>query len=77
MESKLKEAEVYLSMGLLVEAFDVYRKILIENPGLDVSVEKDIKKKIAKIRNDIDSQADAKLKEVSEEDISFVKEGFL
>ncbi|MCP4687166.1 MAG: hypothetical protein GY859_03890, partial [Desulfobacterales bacterium] len=50
VESKLNEAEVCRSMGLLSEALGVYEQILVDMPDLDGPELEKIKKKINGLR---------------------------
>jgi tetratricopeptide (TPR) repeat protein len=53
LDSRLKEAEVYSSMGLLNESLKVYHSILLEEKGLAADMEKQIKAKIASLEKEI------------------------
>ena len=46
IDSKIKEAEVYYSMGLLDESLGVYKKALSDLPEQDSSAREDIEGKI-------------------------------
>jgi type II secretory ATPase GspE/PulE/Tfp pilus assembly ATPase PilB-like protein len=73
IESKVKEAEVYRSMGLLDESLRVYDIILSGSPELDPASQAKIKQRIDLLRKEIANQEKADSQAVSTKDISSFK----
>ncbi len=73
IESRINEAEVYRSMGLLMESLDVYEKILSGIPESDFENQEIVKGKIAQIKEEILVEKQANKHDVSSEDISILK----
>lgn len=53
IETRIKEAETYLSMGLPMESLGTFEKILSDHPELDALAKKTITEKIARINAEI------------------------
>jgi len=70
--SKIKEAEVYHSMGLYVESMNVYEKIL--ESELDDKSREDIQGKISTLEKEIDKLGQQDAEVLSSEQISMIKE---
>ncbi|HUT69169.1 MAG TPA: GspE/PulE family protein [Desulfatiglandales bacterium] len=75
LESRINEAEVYRSMGLLLESLGVYENMLSDLPTSDIDDQDKIKQKISQIKKEIDEQEQANKQDVSSEDISILKKG--
>ncbi len=73
VESKLNEAEVCRSMGLLSEALGVYEQILAEIPDLDGPTLKKVKDKISGLKLEIAEDEQSRSKLVSAREISIIK----
>ncbi len=73
IESRINEAEVYRSMGLLMESLDVYEKILSDISESDFENQEIVKEKITQIREEILVEEQANKQGVSSEDISILK----
>jgi type II secretory ATPase GspE/PulE/Tfp pilus assembly ATPase PilB-like protein/Tfp pilus assembly protein PilF len=74
LQSKLNEAEVYRSMGLLMESLNVYEKILPAIPKSDSRSREKVKHTIGQVKKEIVDQEQASMQNVSIEDISILKE---
>ena len=55
VSSKVKEAETYLSMGLLEESLVVYEQILTTPNELDRSMQETIRDKVTELKAEIES----------------------
>jgi type II secretory ATPase GspE/PulE/Tfp pilus assembly ATPase PilB-like protein len=75
LESKINEAEVYRSMGLLLESLGVYESVLSGLSESDIDNQDKIKQKIIQIRKEIVEQEQVDKQDVSSEDISILKNG--
>jgi len=75
LESRINEAEVYRSMGLLLESLGVYENILSDLPISDIDNQDKVKQKISQIKKEIDEQEQVNKQDVSSEDISILKKG--
>jgi tetratricopeptide (TPR) repeat protein len=71
--SKIKEAEVYCSMGLFSEALGVYEKIIGDPSGLDDGEKEKIQTAIVKVQEEITKEKESAQKEVSGEEISRIQ----
>lgn len=74
IESKVKEAEVYRSMGLLDESLRVYDRILSSSPELEPGSQAKIKQRIDILKKEIANQEKADAQAVSIKDISSFKQ---
>ncbi len=72
--SKLREAEVYRSMGLLDESIAIYEGILSVSPESESCDQENIKGRIEELRREIDELERADADAVSAQEIDFVKE---
>ena len=75
LESKINEAEVYRSMGLLGESLGVYESVLSGLPKSDIDNQDKIKQKISQIKKELVEQEQVDKQDVSSEDISILKNG--
>jgi type II secretory ATPase GspE/PulE/Tfp pilus assembly ATPase PilB-like protein len=75
LESKINEAEVYRSMGLLLESLGVYESVLSGLPVSDIDNQEKIKQKISQIKKELVEQEQIDKQDVSSEDISILKNG--
>ncbi|UCH08557.1 MAG: type II/IV secretion system protein [Deltaproteobacteria bacterium] len=75
LESKINEAEVYRSMGLLVESLGVYESVLSGLPTSDIENQDKIKQKITQVKKELVEQEQLDKQDVSSEDISILKNG--
>ena len=73
IHSKIKEAEVYCSMGLFSEALGVYEKIIGDSSGLADGEKKKVQAAIAKVQGEITKEKESAHKEVSGEEISRIQ----
>ena len=73
LQSKLNEAEVYRSMGLLVESLNAYEKILSDIPKLDSRNREKVEQTIGQVKKEIVDEEQTNVENVSTEDISILK----
>jgi len=73
LQSKFNEAEVYRSMGLLVESLNAYEKILSDIPKLDSRNREKVEQTMGQVKKEIVDEEQADVKNVSTEDISILK----
>lgn len=73
VQSKIKEAEVYCSMGLFSEALGVYEKIMSSPSGLDGAEKEKIAAAITKVQEEVAKEKESARKNVSGEDISRIQ----
>lgn len=71
--SKMKEAEVYYSMGLLDESLGVYKKIISNISDLLPQDLKKINEKIAQLKKEIKGNERRYARSISSEDVSIIK----
>lgn len=71
--AKIKEAEVYESMGLPEEALNAYQQILLSSGGLDPKTREKIQEKILSLRKEISTQDRMDGGLISHEDINTIK----
>ena len=71
--SRIKEAEVYRSMGLLMESMDVYEKILSDASELDPQEKANIKDEIGRLKKELVDLEKNESKKISTEDLSIIK----
>ncbi|MCD6295721.1 MAG: type II/IV secretion system protein, partial [Deltaproteobacteria bacterium] len=72
--TRIKEAEVYSSMGLAVESLGIYEQILSDNPDLDVEGLETITEKIGLLKKEIADREKIDGRTVSAEEVSAFKE---
>ena len=70
ISSKVKEAEVYYSMGLIEESLDIYQQILADIPASNSNNHKIITEKIKELKKELVEQDQIDNENVSAEDIS-------
>jgi type II secretory ATPase GspE/PulE/Tfp pilus assembly ATPase PilB-like protein len=75
LESKINEAEVYRSMGLLAESLGVYESVLSDLPTSEIDTQDKLKQRISQIKKELVEQEQADKQDVSSEDISILKNG--
>jgi len=71
--SKIKEAEVYHSMGLFVESLNVYEDILTRLPETDNSGRQNVQEKIEALQKQIKSLEDDTQTSISTDDLDIIK----
>ena len=74
IESKINEAEVCRSMGLLADSLSIYEKILGNVTPQDTLTNEKIEKRIRLLRKEIDNEEVTAPKGVSQKDISMLRE---
>ncbi|MCD4715606.1 MAG: GspE/PulE family protein [Desulfobacterales bacterium] len=74
VNTRIKEAEVYHSMGLTVESLGIYEQILSERPELDAKGYETITEKISRLKKEIADREVTDKQLVSAEDVSAFKE---
>ncbi len=74
LSTRINEAEVYKSMGLLEEAMGVYQKLLADPAALAPEEQESIKEKLEELRKELDTQEDGDQEGVSQEEITAIKE---
>ncbi|RLB19616.1 MAG: hypothetical protein DRG82_00645 [Deltaproteobacteria bacterium] len=73
IQSKIKEAEVYCSMGLFTEALRVYEKVMSNPSGLDADEKEKIETAITEVQAKVVQEKEAAQKDVSGEEISRIQ----
>ena len=73
IDSKIKEAEVYYSMGLLTESLGVYEQALSDIPEEDPAAREEITEKISVLKKEIVAQDEVDARNLSATDISNFK----
>ena len=73
IETRIKEAEIYRSMGLLKESLSIYDEILSDVPGHETHILETINKNIRLLRMEIEDLK-TEIPEISQENISIIKE---
>jgi len=73
VDAKINEADVYQSMGLIAEAMDIYQQILSDGPDLDSHKQDELKKKMEQLEKKSERLEKEASKEISSEDISYIK----
>ena len=73
LQSKLNEAEVYRSMGLLAESLNVYEKILSDIPKSDSPNREKVEQTMGQVKKEIVDEEQTNVENVSTEDISILK----
>jgi len=77
MDARMKEAEVYYSMGLLEEALSAYESLLSEVPDSDDDTRKVLEERLQELRGEIDNDGDGTASEdMSTQDLSFLRKAF-
>jgi type II secretory ATPase GspE/PulE/Tfp pilus assembly ATPase PilB-like protein len=74
VESRLREAEIYRSMGLLDESIVIYEDILSISPDSETSSQENVRERIEELRREIDELDRADGEAISAKEIAFVKE---
>jgi type II secretory ATPase GspE/PulE/Tfp pilus assembly ATPase PilB-like protein len=74
IESKINEAEVCRSMGLLTDSLGIYEKILDSVSSQDTPTHEKIEKRIRLLRKELDTEDETAPKGVSQKDISMLRE---
>lgn len=74
VNTRIKEAEVYYSMGLTVESLGIYEQIISERPELDAKGYETITEKIGRLKKEIADREKTDSESVSAEDVSAFKE---
>ncbi|MFC1859329.1 ATPase, T2SS/T4P/T4SS family [Thermodesulfobacteriota bacterium] len=74
VDARTKEAEIYRSMGLVVESLGIYEQILQDFPGLDDSKKEAIHEKIAQVKKEIEELEKDEPEQLTTADISLIKE---
>ena len=72
--SKIKEAEVYHSMGLFMESMNVYEKLLEDGAELDSDNRKDIQEKISVLQKEIEKLEKQDAASLTNDEISLIKD---
>ncbi|MBE9541277.1 MAG: hypothetical protein IMF01_03080, partial [Proteobacteria bacterium] len=73
IDSKIKEAEVYYSMGLLTESLGIYEQALSDIPEQDSTAREEIRGKISLLKKEIAEQDEIDARNLSATDISNFK----
>ena len=73
IDAKIKEAEVYYSMGLLDESLGAYEQVLRNVPEMGDTHPEDIQEKIEKLKKEIAIQDEVDSRSLSAKDISNFK----
>ena len=71
---KIKEADVYQSMGLPEEALKIYQHILLKGGGVDRKTREKAKEKILLLRKEISTRDQMDVGQISHENIDRIKE---
>ena len=74
IESRLREAEIYRSMGLLDESIVIYEDILSVSPDFETSNQENIRERIEELKREIVELDRADATAISAKEIAFVKE---
>jgi tetratricopeptide (TPR) repeat protein len=77
LHTKMKEAEVYCSMGLFAEALEVYDKILSQPSGLEARDRKILQEKVSGVKEQIEKLEKANGQVISGDEISKIKKTLL
>ncbi|MGD8368245.1 MAG: ATPase, T2SS/T4P/T4SS family [Desulfobacterales bacterium] len=72
--SKIKEAEVYHSMGLYMESMNVYEKLLENDDNLDTESRQSIQEKIDILKKEIEKVEEQDAAALTSDEISLIKE---
>ncbi|MBW1862000.1 MAG: Flp pilus assembly complex ATPase component TadA [Deltaproteobacteria bacterium] len=73
IETRIKEAEIYRSMGLLKESLSIYDEILSDVPEHETRILETINKNIGLLKMEIE-ELKTEIPEISQENISIIKE---
>lgn len=73
VDSKIKEAEIYRSMGLYSESIDVYEKILSLVSELDSQTTNRIQKEMGQLKREMEDVEDHESEDLSSEDLTVIK----
>ncbi|MFZ0450991.1 MAG: hypothetical protein WAL98_17280 [Desulfatiglandaceae bacterium] len=74
LQTKMKEAEVYCSMGLFSEALEVYDKILSQSSGLEAQDKKILQEKVSGVKDQLQKLEQANGQVISGDEIRKIKE---
>ena len=74
LSEKVKEAEIYRSMGLLEESILIYEKFLSSEKHLDDALRTLLKSTIADIREELEALENSKENTLSEEEIAIIRD---
>ena len=73
IDAKIKEAELYRSMGLVVESIGIYEQILLDDPELDGQKKETIAEAIELLKKEIEELEKEDVEHLTAEDISLIK----
>ncbi len=77
VEARMKEAEVYYSMGLLEEALSAYEALLSEVQDSDAEARGEIEERLTALRDELQSESDPlTTDDFSSQDLSFLRQTF-
>jgi type II secretory ATPase GspE/PulE/Tfp pilus assembly ATPase PilB-like protein len=74
IEAKIREADVYQSMGLIGEAIDIYEQILSTSPDLDTDKQGELRSRLEQLEKKNAFIEKERSKKLSTEDLSYIKE---
>ena len=74
IESKIKEADAYHSMGLLEESLDIYKELLSTLSKSEPHKTKSLNNKIQLLKKEIENTKKTHAKDISSKDISIIKQ---
>ena len=74
IESKIKEADAYQSMGLLRESLHVYKEVLASISKSEPHTKKTLNNKIRLLKKEIENTNKNPSEEISNKDISIIKQ---
>jgi len=73
VDAKMNEANVYQSMGLIVEATVIYEQILSDMPDLDSKKQEEIRGKLERLEKKSAHMEQEAAKKISSQDLSYIK----
>ena len=73
LQTRMKEAEVYCSMGLFSEALEVYDKILSQSAVLEAGERKRLREKVSEVKQQKEKLDEANGQDISGAEISKLK----
>ena len=74
IESKIKEADAYHSMGLLEESLDIYKELLSTLSKSEPHKTKSLNNKIQLLKKEIENTKKNRAEDISSKDISIIKQ---
>jgi type II secretory ATPase GspE/PulE/Tfp pilus assembly ATPase PilB-like protein len=74
IKSKIREAELYHSMGLLEESLDTYEGLLSGISKLDTSHRETIREKVELLKDEIKGHKESHARDISSQDLTIIKE---